>query len=280
MSSSSNEQGQTNYVRICAALLLIILIPLTFYDDLSSPTSSSTASISGLDQTLSANQEQEDIPRPPTTTALSETVLTEEVNASSVASLWRRRQFYNNSKAAGIPNLIVSGPPKTGTSTLMVILGAFPDVFAYPMEHFFFASFKHNELKCAPKLSQSEWTDFTAKYLDGNASLSSLVSAKMMGADKCSVDRLRRSYGRITKRRRSYKRPEGEAPKQCINPLDGDPVAEDSMMCWFVEKAPVYSRRPFVPMLVANRLPLTRYLTIIRNPVRRSLKPSVFTLSF
>lgn len=61
------------------------------------------------------------------------------------------------------------------------------------------------------------------------------------------------------------------AKSQCANPMHRNQTAlrrgEYVEYCWFVEKTPVYARRPFVPILIANLLPTTRYLTVLRNPV-------------
>ena len=249
MASTSPQQSQSNYIRNCAIFLLIILIPISFYDDFLSPNSLISDDSpkakqvdqhheSVTDQSLSISITNNSIS---TNSVPSISTTSNDVTASTLPSIFRSRRYYNTSFLPDTPSLIVSGPPKTGTSTLMVILGAYPDVFAFPLEHFFFASFKHHTMTCAPRLSSSEWTEFATNYRNGNGTLSSLVSNGMIPENmrgKCAVGKLRRNYKGITERKRSYKRPEGDPPKQCINPLDVDQVPEGAMICWFIEKAP------------------------------------------
>eukprot|EP01083_Nonionella_stella_P091127 254689_1 len=59
---------------------------------------------------------------------------------TSMVTSFKEQSFYNNSIRIGVPALIIAGPPKTGTSTLLHAFFQYPDTFCIAYEHFYWAS--------------------------------------------------------------------------------------------------------------------------------------------
>merc|ERR1712228_274016 len=135
----------------------------------------------------------------------------------------------NNDIEMGIPALLISGPPKTGTNALLSQLSLYPDTFAYPKEHFFWAGGNHKNSRCEPKLSITEWTNFLNQYAENNATLSSLVPIINSSDPLCNKQRYQDTFQDILSLKSSEAQisKHGESkfghrfdPKQCINPLN------------------------------------------------------------
>ena len=146
-----------------------------------------------------------------------------------------------------IPALIVAGPPKTGTNAFRETFNLYPDAFAYPIEHFFWGSYSRKKIKCEPLLNASEWNDYLNAYSSNKTTLSALIpivyASNHQSNEHCNAKAFETTYQQFMNN------------TKCQN------------QCLFFEKAPAYARRPMVPIFVANLLPKTKYLTILRNPI-------------
>ena len=206
--------------------------------------------------------------------------------------------FYNNSIQFPIPAIIIAGPPKTGTNTLLKSLSLYQDIVAYPIEHFYFgSSYFDKPHPCSPIMNQTQWIHYLTNYESINNNhiqtktyLSDLIhiikETNPRSTTKCTANAFKNTYKNIRKHREMIRRKKygnmtatevakidsWRAPKSCINPFkwkrEQTSVRSDNIMyCWFIEKAPAYARTPYVPIYVANELPKTKYLTILRNPI-------------
>ena len=202
--------------------------------------------------------------------------------------------FYNNSIQFPIPALMVSGPPKTGTVTLLRYLSLYQDVMAYPVEHFYWGNTGFDKPHaCSPIMDDTQWTNYLSKYesMESETSLLDLIDiikdTNPRSKTKCTAKAFKNTYENVAKYRARIKRKRyGNMnateiakinarfiPKSCINPFKWKQKRKrgssrsNKMYCWFVEKTPAYARTPYVPIYVAHELQQTKYLTILRNPI-------------
>ena len=113
---------------------------------------------------------------------------------------------------------------------------------------------------CRPEIKGNEWREWLENF-DQNPSTNSKIKNGSLSWLQSQIPKICNADGL----RREYELEWTEHPKpQCANPME---QAQGMEYCWFIENSPSYSWHPFVPILISNLLPNTRYLTILRNPV-------------
>ena len=189
--------------------------------------------------------------------------------------------IYDNNIEIPVPALIIGGPPKTGTNTLRSQLSLYHNLFAFPVEHFYWAPsrFKDKNHPCEPIMTKAGWNNYLNLYKSNRNTLSDIIniiySLSSKARNKCIVSNYTRTY--INLKQRSYSRGLKKQKfghiidyKECINPLNRYKYNKSKKYidyCFFFEKAPGYIRSPFVTIWIANLLKKTKYLTILRNPI-------------
>eukprot|EP01084_Bolivina_argentea_P018092 33725_1 len=190
---------------------------------------------------------------------------------------FKKQHFYDNNMQLPVPALIIAGPPKTGTSSLRQYLSTYPDMFPHPKnEHHFWTLTKKKSLLekqpdfCEPILNESQWSDYLKHYQYGNQTLTALINIARHTNPKtkiCNATKMEQQYVKGVRKVRS------KMNKTCVHPLFGRggkvDMNEYIEYCWFFEKSPDYAKTPYVSIFVANLLPKTRYLTILRNPIHQ-----------
>lgn len=124
----------------------------------------------------------------------------------------------------------------------MNTLSRYSDIEQFGREFGFWTN--GNKWKCYPRWRPSEWSLFISGFVAGTQPLSTLVSAMQSFPEnrKCTVDRYRSWYFALN--------------RTC-----------NISQCFYIEKTPIYSRTPWLPVLYANLMPMVKLITILRNPV-------------
>ena len=206
-------------------------------------------------------------------------------NISKMIKSFKHFKFYNNNIDLPVPALIIAGPPKTGTNTLLSELSKYPDFYAYPTEHFYWGTAAPGEIgPCDPILNQSQWNKYLNMYKNNlnQTRLSTFIKLINLSNNNSIKHCNAKSFIQTFKNLRIDSYPSGQTRfghrfdhKDCINPLDkykynnnnnNNNNKEYIEYCWLFEKAPAYAKNPFVSIQIANLLPKTKYLTILRNP--------------
>ena len=168
------------------------------------------------------------------------------------------------------PALVLQGPPKAGTRTFVDTLSRYSDVIQYGPERDFWAG--PNEWRCIVHYNITQWKNYLNDYKNYKTDLNKLVIEIV--TDKrynsyCYPERYRWHWNKI----KSYS--EGGVGSNWINKTCQHPNetitnnTKYQRYCYLIEKGPVYTRSPWVPIVYAYLMPRIKLITIVRDPLKQ-----------
>lgn len=143
-----------------------------------------------------------------------------------------------------LPALVLLGPAKAGTRTFVNTLSKYSFIEQFGREYGFWTS--GMRWKCRPWWNETQWLLFINKYKLNKGNLSDYIYWMQLNHknNKCNIKKYQSHYFEINS-------------TKCQN----------ITKCFWIEKCPIYSRTPWIPIIYANLLPKTKLITIIRNPI-------------
>ena len=166
-----------------------------------------------------------------------------------------------------IPALVILGPAKTGTRSLIDAIASFENVMQYESERHFWSG--SNKYCCRPWYNQSQWQWFIQKFINQEVKLSYLVNniTKHKNNTRCNIKRYKGQWlkkSTLRKLKDKY-----ENIKNCIHPLYHNKSNDNQMMfCYLIEKGPSYINSPWVAPIYTTLLPKIKVIGLIRDPIK------------